>query len=224
MPNDALRAAARTLDIQPRPRRWRSLSFCIVEAVWSVGSKYRTVVVPLAESVAAELTDASPYCEPDAPLADPVPLDTFLHRFPNSDALQAVVRNNQRTSTKGGILKSEAVIQYAMTLQEHGLVTLEEVAGASEKDLATADAALRKVPGDGSHGIRRGYLWMLTGRDDLVKPDRRIMRWLRANGFEGDPQAARATLHALSQELSTADRPVSPWMLDNAIWRAAGTL
>jgi hypothetical protein len=36
------------LNLQPRQRRWTSLAYCVLDAVWSIGARYDTVVVPLA--------------------------------------------------------------------------------------------------------------------------------------------------------------------------------
>jgi hypothetical protein len=48
------------------------------------------------------------------------------------------------------------------------------------------DRALAGVRGEGQSGVRRGYLWMLIGHDDLVKPDRVVLRWLQIlNGQVG---------------------------------------
>lgn len=44
---DKLAKAVVDLDPQPRQRRWVSLAFCLVDAVWSIGAHYDKVVVPL---------------------------------------------------------------------------------------------------------------------------------------------------------------------------------
>lgn len=44
--------AITALDPQPRGRRWTSLSYCIVDAVWSIGARYNAVVVPIVNRVA----------------------------------------------------------------------------------------------------------------------------------------------------------------------------
>ena len=38
--------------LQPKPRklRWVSLSLCVVDAVWSIGANYDTVVVPMEKT------------------------------------------------------------------------------------------------------------------------------------------------------------------------------
>ena len=44
---------------------------------------------------------------------------------------------------------------------------------------AAVNADLRAIPGEGAHAVRRDYLWMLIGQDDLIKPDRMVLRWFK---------------------------------------------
>lgn len=81
---DRVLAVAARLPLQPRGRRWRSLTYCIVDAVWSIGARYDTVVVPLVRRVAREhdpggdpLTDATTALPPD-----PAPIPAFLSALP----------------------------------------------------------------------------------------------------------------------------------------------
>lgn len=69
------------------------------------------------------------------------------------------------------------------------------------------DHALRKVPGEGAAGVRRGYLWMLVGDQQGVKPDRMVLRWLARIGFHVDVDGARSLLDQVSESL-TAARPI----------------
>jgi hypothetical protein len=83
------------------------------------------------------------------------------------------------------------------------------------------DRDLARVPGDGTGGVRRRYLWMLAGSDVLVKPDRMVLRWLDRNGCRVTAIEARDLLTRAAQELTVRlHRPVTPWMLDHAIWKA----
>lgn len=83
------------------------------------------------------------------------------------------------------------------------------------------DHALRKVPGEGAAGVRRGYRWMLVGDQQRVKPDRMVLRWLARIGFHVDVDGARSLLDQVSESLTDRlDRVVSPWEVDHAIWNA----
>ena len=134
------------------------------------------------------------------------------------------VTNSQRTSTRGGILKAEASILYAQVLSAHEVETLSDATSllADPDKLAAVDADLAKVPGDGHHGIRRGYLWMLVGDDDRIKPDRMVRRWFSDLGVPVDPQLAKDYILAAAPVCSEQlDRKVTPWEIDHAIWLAA---
>lgn len=219
-PTEALIKAVVALELEPREQRWSSLSYCVVDAVWSVGSDYDAVVTPLVRRVAADLGDTEPLVEVDRPVSDPVPLSKFLTCYENAEGLDRVTDNDQRTSTSNGILKTEAVIQYAEILHKHGVDTLTDAQTALDDPefIADVDGALSDVPGDGSHGIRRAYLWMLVGDDHRIKPDRMVMRWLERQGFDVGPADAKHLIAEVSERLTSNDRTITPWMVDHAIW------
>lgn len=219
MITDDLRQAVAALTLEPRDRVWTSLTYCVIDAVWSIGAQYDTVVVPLVRRVAAARGDAEPAVAVERLGAtDPFPLEEFLAAYADPAALVAVT-NRQRTSTRGGILKAEAARRYAAVLREHGVTTradLGALAGDAER-IDLVDRALAQVPGD---GVRRGYLWMLAGSDDVVKPDRMVLGFLSRHGCHATASDARRVLALLAGELSVPSQPVTPWMLDHAIWRA----
>ena len=218
-------AAVRELDPQPRQRRWVSVSFCVLDAVFSIGAHYDRHVVPVVERVAADFGVASPSVPMSVPeSADPVPLDAFLDRYPSSDELLAVAKNRQNTSTRGGIRKADAVLRYAAVLRDNQVSTLDEARKLLIDDsrLNAVESALRQVPGEGASGVRRGYLWMLIGDQDTVKPDRMVLRWLARQGVEPTPDSARLLLRDIARELSVGiDRRVTAWEVDHAIWQDA---
>ncbi len=54
---DQLAEDVKALAPAPRERRWRSLTYCIADAVWSIGARYDTVVAPLVRRLAREHGD-----------------------------------------------------------------------------------------------------------------------------------------------------------------------
>lgn len=222
---ESLVAAVRELDPQPRARRWVSVSLCVLDAVHSIGAHYDRHVIPVVERVAADFGIDAPSVSMSVPDADdPVPLDVFLGRYPTPDALLATTRNRQNTSTRGGIRKADAALRYAAILHDHQVRTIHD-ARAALTDLPRLDAietALRAVPGDGGSGVRRGYLWMLVGDQQTVKPDRMVLRWLARHGATVTAGTARTLLADIAGQLSaTGGRQVTPWEVDHALWRAA---
>lgn len=217
--------AVRKLDPQPRQRRWVSASFCVLDAVFSIGAHYDRHVVPVVGRVASDFGVASPSVPMSVPeSADPVPLDSFLDRYRSVAALLEAVKNRQNTSTRSGISKADAALRYAAVLCEHEVTTLDDARTLlTDGDrLDAVEAALRQVPGEGGSGVRRGYLWMLIGDQGTVKPDRMVLRWLARHGVDATPDSARGILRDIARELSSGSgREVTAWEVDHAIWQAA---
>ncbi|WKW98889.1 MULTISPECIES: hypothetical protein [Rhodococcus] len=224
-----LAAQVAALDPQPRPRRWVSLSLCVLDAVWSIGLRYHQVVAPVVTKVASEFGVARPTVPAaTALMEDPIPLTVFRDRFATADALRAVTTEH-RTSTRGGIYKADAAVRYADILREHHIDTLADARHvlADPDRLAVVDADLRRVPGDGAHAIRRDYLWMLIGDDELIKPDRMVLRWLRHHGADVGPATARRLVTAIAAVLNQDEsqpRQITAWEIDHALWQAGQKL
>lgn len=219
VPQSVIDAVA-ALDLRPRRRRWTSLSYCLVDAVWSIGANYDTVVVPVVRRVAARLQDPEPVVELPAPMPpDPAPISKFLEVFPEPATLLPVT-NRQRTSTRRGVTKAQAAVQHAQIFHRAGIENLEQAAGllADDEAFAALDETLKQIAGEGGAGIRRGYLWMLIGDDYRVKPDRMVLRWLKRHGVVTDPAGAAQLLLDVAAQLATTGSKVTPWMIDHAIW------
>lgn len=214
-----LLSAVRELKIETRGDRWTSLTYCVLDAVWSIGIGYSKHVVPAVRRVADVFSDPSPTAPHDSfPRKDLVPLSKFLERFPEPQDLVEVTTKH-RTSSRSGILKADASIRYARVLNDAGIVDLESASAAiaaGETDRVSRE--LRAIPGD---GVRTGYFWMLVGDDQGVKPDRMILRFLRRYVGDVSVSDARVLVTALAAELSDeASSSVTPWMIDHAIWTA----
>ena len=153
------------------------------------------------------------------PNADGVPklLVTF-DELDGPDGWSQKIGNRNRTSTRGGVLKAEAIRAAAAALADHGIDTaavLRETA-ADTSHLATVEAAWCKVTGQGS-GITWHYMQMLAGIPG-AKPDRMICRFV-ADSL-GLPRRSVSTAFAL--EILTAaakEMGMSPTDLDHAVWQ-----
>jgi len=221
---DGIATRIARLDLSPRDRQWTSLSYCVVDAIWSINARYESVVARLVRRVAVDNGDDQPVVDPSQPAPlDPLPLPELLKRYPEPMTLRSVA-NSQLTSPRGGITKAEAVLRYARVLVEHEIVDLtaaQALLAVDDDRWAQVNAELAKVPGEGHHGVRRGYLWMLCGDDHTVKPDRMILRWLARQGAPVTAGEARQVLHRAAEELTQQlARPITPWMIDHAIWKA----
>jgi hypothetical protein len=196
----------------------------VLDAVFSVGARYATTVrtceryaahaglVPLVDVGAAEALIGSAKEQPLSAFADNVSAvgtDWFAGE---------VVRNRQRTSSRGGVLKAEAALRWAEILIYSGVERYRDVPGlfADEVRLDAVAERLRAVPGNGMSDVRLGYLWMLLGDDDVIKPDRMVLRWLEGVlGRQPSVPQARDLLAEAAVSLGC-----TPWALDHAIWQA----
>jgi hypothetical protein len=218
----ALAGAVVVLDPQPRQRRWVSLTLCIADAVWSIGAHYDNVVTPLVRNLAHEFGVTEPTVPGNQTLGDdPLPLKRLADL--TVEELNRLT-NLQRTSTRGGILKSHATLRHCRVFLDHDVNTLDDIPGlfADSERFGAIDKALRSIPGEGGHGIRRNYLWMVVGQDDLIKPDRMVLRWFGRHGVKVDPGGAREAIAALVPLVSAGlGRTVTAWEIDHAMWQSA---
>ena len=128
------------------------------------------------------------------------------------------IGNNNRTSTRGGVLKSQAIRDASRVLNTEGIGTTADLRKVAEDDLqlARVKAAWCAVTGQRS-GITWHYVQMLAGIDG-VKPDRMICRFVAdAVGLPRTrvtPTFALEILTAAAKEMG-----MSPNDLDHAVWQ-----
>ena len=199
---------------------YTSLPLCVINAVFSINTRYKAV-----QNVVAR------YCQyfqlkrvrDDWSIVPPVDeqesVSALCRKYEESGVLgfaDDIFQNHQRTSARGGILKAEAVRQFATALREHSIEYLQDVARAMED--SRLEAAIRAIPGQGS-GISLRYLWMLAGSDDIIKPDRMILRFLRrALAREPSVREAQGLLAGAAVLLKAQFAHLTPRLLDYKVW------
>ena len=126
------------------------------------------------------------------------------------------MRNHQRTSSRNGILKAEAVLREARILEHESVAVPADLLDAGEERLDHLRAHWSTVPGQAS-GISWRAFCMLVGLAE-VKPDRMIRRYV-ASAIGRSGETAVGVEEARDLVMATAARlGVSPRELDNAIW------
>ncbi len=129
---------------------------------------------------------------------------------------EGIFSNKQRTSPRGGILKSEAIFRFATVLGDNGINFLQDVPPRVQD--ADLEAELRQIPGQTS-GISIRYFFMLAGTEDLIKPDRWIGRFLkRCLNAQSTPEDAQFLISSACEMLLTEYPDLTPRLLDNVIW------
>ncbi|UQU62213.1 hypothetical protein COUCH_24620 [Couchioplanes caeruleus] len=120
---------------QPRGKRWTSISYCVLDAVWSLDTRYDSVVVPAVRRVAAVFGDDHPTRCRDwrrrsgtalVPRVDPASLPTLLADYADAETLRRDA-NAQITSPHSGLLQAEGALRYSRILVEHEVPNLAAV-------------------------------------------------------------------------------------------------
>ncbi len=144
----------------------------------------------------------------------------FLDKIKNetTDTLQEnYFKNRQRTSTKNGIPKVDAVVLFLKALQNNGVEYLQDLQTAFYN--SKLENNIKSIPGQNS-GISLKYFYMFSGFKDLIKPDRMILSFLKDRfnkSFNHDEALVllMETAVNLSKELGME---ITPAFLDNKIW------
>lgn len=152
------------------------------------------------------------------PTSEQFSISAFLQLYEEHslEQMTEIYSNRQRTSTKSGILKSEAVLLFARALSEFGVEYRQDIDKVLENQ--EFEAAIQKIPGQRS-GTSLKYFFMLAGSDNHVKPDRML------HHFVYDATGKTFTNEEIVQAITRAtailkqDFPnITPKLLDHAIW------
>ncbi len=189
------------------------LALCIVDSVQSTGVTYSSV-----EKI-VDRYRAYRRAQDGDPNGDGIPelLSTF-DELGGPGGWAERIGNRNRTSTRGGVLKAEAIRDAAQTLATEGIATAADLRKAAGDDdrLVRVGAAWRAVVGQRS-GITWHYMQMLAGIPG-VKPDRMICRFvadsLTVPRKNVTTEFAGAIVTAAANEMG-----MSPTDLDHAIWQ-----
>ena len=173
-------AAARVLAhmvVLGDPTQWEtattyaSLALAVIDAVWSIGVRYTGVLNVLHRYRAARRGAGA---DPDRDT--PADLVAFIGSCGGPDTFAAAVNNRQRTSSRNGILKADAVLRVAQILVHADIQTPEDLAAATPDQLAEVRRRWTAITGQGS-GLSWDYFLMLAGRQG-VKADRMVRRFV----------------------------------------------
>lgn len=199
---------------------YHSLPLCVIDAVFSIGVRYAGVQnvvhryckhfdVPRLRLDFDELP----------PCAEQLSISALCQQFEMhgvAHMAEVVFDNRQRTSTRNGITKAEAVWRFAQVLRQHKFENLQDMAQAMPE---AAVRAILAIPGQGS-GISLEYFGMLAGHVDRIKPDRMVLRFLE-DVLQRTVSAAQALglLKGAVQSLQSDFPELSPRLLDYLIWQ-----
>lgn len=198
---------------------YQSLPFCVIDSVYSIKANYtstRNTVIRFCDYFGLNRVNRS---RPGA-TAEQLSISTFIKLYDQHGVVamaEQVYQNRQRTSTRSGILKSEAALRFSQVLQRCGVEYLQDVAQVIGDP--AFEQQVQSIPGQAS-GISVRYFYILAGSDDYIKPDRMITRFIQdaINKTFSVQQSHDAIVGAC--QLLAVDYPrLTPRLLDNLIWR-----
>jgi hypothetical protein len=197
---------------------YAAVPLCVMDAVFSIGVRYESTERTVRDWCARNGWEISrKHATAERTVTDFLKiLEPYENRW--LEMATEVFHNRQRTSSKSGILKAEAVFKFCKVLQRLGIETFADALGSGlRQDLRLA---IKGISGQGS-GVSYDYFLILVGHEDAVKPDRMVMRFVaNALGVRDLPLEVSAEL---VREASKSLRPefpeLTPRLLDNKIWK-----
>ena len=196
---------------------YSSLPLCVIDTVFSIGVKYastQNVVKNYCNYYGLREYNTWGGDKGDThSISQIVENITYLGVEKSADI---VFKNHQRTSTRSGILKADAVLRFAKVLQKYGVETFDDI---GQKGLPSeAENEILKIPGQKS-GLSLRYFYMLSGDDSYSKPDRHILRFLEEQtGREFTIQEAQKLLSDTAKMLQSKYPHMTVRLLDYSIW------
>lgn len=194
----------------PAATTYASLALAVIDSLWSIGVRYTGVRNVIARYRAFRSRDGA-----DADHDTPADLADAIDGAGGPGAFAEIVANRQRTSSRGGILKAEAVRFATDVLIDASLMVPADVASAMPDQLMEVRERWTAIRGQGS-GLSWDYFLMLSGRPG-VKADRMVRRFV-ADALKCDEQdISPADAHELVTEAAGL-LGLGVSQLDFAIW------
>ncbi len=186
---------------------YNTLPLCIIDAVFSINARYsstRNVVKQFCNHFPVEKQSITALIE--------------AYKIRGVESMAAdVYQNRQRTSSTGGILKSEAVLRFAETFLAFNAETPVDALGLIGS--AAFENRIYQIPGHRS-GISLSYLYMPAGATDMVKPDRMLLRFVKqVTGKNVGAKDCQALVIEASHLLQVDYPELTARALDGAIWK-----
>jgi len=196
-----------------------NVPLCIIDAVFSIGVRYtstQNTVSRFCEFLGGIHDSESDRSTSSSQLS----VSDFIWMYDKygiEGMAERVYGNRQRTSVRSGILKAEAALLFAKTLSRFGIEYINDV----EKLIGNREfeGEIMNIPGQRS-GLSLRYFYMLTGSENLVKPDRMINRFVssaigRQYGLDETTKLLVKACEILKEEYPG----LTPRLLDNSIWK-----
>ncbi|MDO9086014.1 MAG: hypothetical protein Q7U53_07405 [Anaerolineaceae bacterium] len=197
---------------------YHNLPLCIIDAVFSINALYTSTENAVKRF--CNYFGVTRLREKElAPTTEQLSISEFIKLHEGltfQEMAEKVYQNRQRTSSRSGILKSEAVYLFATVVHQFGAEYLQDVVKVMGDPFFEAEIA--KIPGQSS-GLSTRYFYMLVGNEDAIKPDRMVRRFVfDAAHRELNAEECQELLSAACVELAKDYPTITPRSLDHQIW------
>ncbi len=203
---------------KPNEYGYSSLPLCVIDAVFSIGANYKSTKNTVDKFCKYfQVKQTSETHPPD--VSEQLSIARFVEinvQYGVEGMAKDVYRNSQRTSTKNGILKAEAVAKFSETLMKFGADYLQDLGKILGKP--EFESAIEQIPGQRS-GLSLRYFYMLAGEESYVKPDRMVMRFIQsAIGRYPSMDEAHEIVAGACEMLAKENPALTSRLLDHQIW------
>lgn len=197
---------------------YQSLPLCIIDAIYSIRARYEStklVIKRYCDYFGLQRIRTNKLDIPPIEVQESV--KAFLQKIYNlgiNKFTNEIFCNKQKTV--GGILKSEAVFQFALILEKYETSYLQDISQIIND--INFDKESRNIPGIGEAVIP--YFFMLSGSENLIKPDRMVLGFLKDILGRGiHPLEAQKNLLEVNNILKSKYPHITPRLLDHTIWK-----
>lgn len=198
---------------------YRSLPFCVIDSVFSINANYTSTENTVSRFCAHFGLQARSQKQPPE-IIDQMSVAAFIDLYQQygiEGMATQVYQNRQRTSTRNGILKSDAVLRFSKVLAWFEVNYFQDV----DRILDNPDfeSHIMQIPGQAS-GLSLRYFYMWVGGEHHIKPDRMITRFIQsAIGRSPSIQDSYEIITGACEILAKNYPHLTPRVLDNLIWQ-----
>ena len=202
----------------PEEYYYNSIVFCLIDSIFSIGVKYSCVkktVMNYCDNLKLERIHKQTENPSDEHTVDDY--INYINKIESDDyGRETILDNRQKTSTRNGIYKAEAVYIAATVLKNRGIQRISDI--REYEDIKGLECEFKKIKGQGS-GISFSYFMMLAGDDNYMKIDRWLTRFVeKATGKKLDVECTYKELSAVYEALKIKYQRLTPRSFDYAIW------
>jgi hypothetical protein len=198
--------------------QYAAVPLCVIDAVFSLGVRYESTWRTVCDWSKRYNWEMCRWLAPEERTVTDFINILKPYEVNFEKMAREVFCNSQRTSSRSGILKAEAVYLFSTTLQRFGVETLADALRC--KPHSEMRNAIERIPGQGS-GLSYNYFLMLAGREDVVKADRMVSRFVAdALGLHDiNPHRAEELVQKASAILRYDFPQLTSAQLDSEIWK-----